>query len=442
MTGLAADCTPVLEDGLLHEPGREQVLDQLGRITGSSLFRNSKRYPSLLRYIVDEALEGRGDSLKERTLGVCVFGRGHDYDTNADPVVRISAGEVRKRIAQYYQAPGHQHELRIEIPLGSYVPRFFWPVEDAPRAPHLANQGTTEPTSEPHLTTLVGPIAPAPAPAPLLASPPKSRRTHLHLALLYTLLFAGALAWGLTAWHAFTQHRLPPATARFWNHFLRPQGATLIVIGVHSFDPQGNDISYRTHASLPQTDATLLSTMTRADMIQLSDLTSYAALTTLLTRRNHAFRTQGAADTTLEQLREGPFILIGGFNKLWTTRLSTQLRYRFVTLNGSVNVIQDGQHPEHTWTLDSSQSALSNTRDYALVSCYLDPVTDQYVMIVAGIGRSGTEAASDFVTNDAELSAWLHNVSPRPGENLQVVLSTDVIEGKHGPPHVVESYRW
>ncbi len=83
-----------------EEPNRFEVLKQLDRIIASRHFRNSKRYPALLKFVVEHTLAGRIDALKERTLGIEVFGRPNDYDTNADPVVRVTAGEIRKRIAQ------------------------------------------------------------------------------------------------------------------------------------------------------------------------------------------------------------------------------------------------------------------------------------------------------------------------------------------------------
>ena len=104
------------------------IREQLDRILASPLFRNSKRYPSLLRYVVEQALDGHASDIKERTLGIEVFGRPPDYDTNVDPVVRISAAEIRKRIAQYYHDGGHENEIRIDIPLGSYIPEFRAPV--------------------------------------------------------------------------------------------------------------------------------------------------------------------------------------------------------------------------------------------------------------------------------------------------------------------------
>src|SRR5215472_16477543 len=103
----------------------QAVLQQLDRMLKSRHFRNSRRYPAFLAHIVRRRLDGDLDSLKERILGIEVFKRPHDYDTGADPVVRITAGEVRKRIALYYHDVGTEQELRIELPAGSYVPVFF-----------------------------------------------------------------------------------------------------------------------------------------------------------------------------------------------------------------------------------------------------------------------------------------------------------------------------
>src|SRR5690242_3047257 len=114
------------------EAGKCAVQDQLERILSHPVFRGSKRSGALLRHVVQYALDGHIESLKERTLGIEVFGREPDYDTNLDPVVRTAAGEVRKRIAQYYHVDGHEHELRIDLPAGSYVPEFRFPVTEVP----------------------------------------------------------------------------------------------------------------------------------------------------------------------------------------------------------------------------------------------------------------------------------------------------------------------
>ncbi len=93
----------------------------------SPVFRGSKRLSGFLRYIVIDTLDNGGAELKERLIGVHVFGRPADYDTSAEPVVRVSAGDLRKRIAQYYHEPACEHELRIDLPVGSYHPVFHLP---------------------------------------------------------------------------------------------------------------------------------------------------------------------------------------------------------------------------------------------------------------------------------------------------------------------------
>src|ERR1700743_2379588 len=126
---------PTHEDRTLFEEGnfsRSELLDQLERIVQSKHFRNSKRYPSFLRFVVEQTLAGKTEVLKERTLGVDVFARPSNYDTNDDPIVRVTAGEIRKRIAQYYQEPGHEHELRISLSPGSYIPQFHLPAPVSP----------------------------------------------------------------------------------------------------------------------------------------------------------------------------------------------------------------------------------------------------------------------------------------------------------------------
>ena len=108
---------------------RDAVRVQMERLLSHDLFKHSRRYPTLLRYVVEHALDNDMDRLKERRLGIEVFGREADYDTNLDPVVRITAGEIRKRIAQYYHETGHAGRSRIDLPVGSYVPEFQPPAE-------------------------------------------------------------------------------------------------------------------------------------------------------------------------------------------------------------------------------------------------------------------------------------------------------------------------
>jgi len=103
------------------------VQQQLEKLLATPLFNSSKRYPSFLKYVVTHSLAGQTDQLKERILGVEIFGRLADYDTNTDPIVRVTAAEIRKRIEQYYQDPKHSQEIRLYLPAGSYAPQYSWP---------------------------------------------------------------------------------------------------------------------------------------------------------------------------------------------------------------------------------------------------------------------------------------------------------------------------
>ncbi|MDR3772515.1 MAG: tetratricopeptide repeat protein [Terracidiphilus sp.] len=102
------------------------VRRHLQEITASHAFAGSKRTQDFLKLIVDHTLEGEIDGLRERMIGAEMFGRPIGYDTGSDSVVRVKATEVRKRLAQYYRERDGTSAVRIELPSGSYVPRFIF----------------------------------------------------------------------------------------------------------------------------------------------------------------------------------------------------------------------------------------------------------------------------------------------------------------------------
>ena len=108
------------------------IRDHLSRVCASPAFASSKRAQDFLQLIVEHTLAGRYDSLRERMIGAEMFGRPIDYDTANDAVVRVKATEVRKKLAQYYQETERVPKVRIDLPIGSYVPRFFWDASEAP----------------------------------------------------------------------------------------------------------------------------------------------------------------------------------------------------------------------------------------------------------------------------------------------------------------------
>src|SRR5580692_6282506 len=117
---------PSWQPGILTPSQIGLVRRHLEQIVGSHAFSGSKRTQDFLRLIVEHALAGEVDSLRERMIGAEMFGRPVNYDTGSDSVVRVKATEVRKRLAQYYLETEVEQAVRIELPSGSYVPRFIF----------------------------------------------------------------------------------------------------------------------------------------------------------------------------------------------------------------------------------------------------------------------------------------------------------------------------
>src|SRR6202046_4215893 len=104
----------------------EAFRKELTRVLSCHEFRSSKRSQEFLRYVVEHTLAGQADMLKERTIGIEVFGRSTSYEPSDDATVRVKAGDVRKRLGLYYAEEGAHNPVRIELPPGTYVPEFHW----------------------------------------------------------------------------------------------------------------------------------------------------------------------------------------------------------------------------------------------------------------------------------------------------------------------------
>ena len=116
-----------------------EVRKQLDRILSDPTFSSATRRSRLLRFLVEQALEDGGESLKESVIASEVFDRAPDYDPQVDSVVRVEVGRLRSRLAEYYGKASGAEE-RIEIPRGGYKPIFVFPegpsqAEAAPPTP-------------------------------------------------------------------------------------------------------------------------------------------------------------------------------------------------------------------------------------------------------------------------------------------------------------------
>jgi hypothetical protein len=387
---------------------RNLVLLELDAMLSSHHFRGSRRYPALLKYVVTKTLDGHSEQLKERTLGVEVFERAPDYDTNADPVVRFSAGEIRKRIALFYHENEGRSQVRIELPLGSYIPEF------KPR-PKAEQPGTGIHAEEHRKAETLG------------LKNAQSKR--------YAAWVTGGLilAIGLVAAYARHKSHAPTVTDKFWSEELQSSGPVLIVVGAGRHDlpiPEPPQTSLLDHMLGPYQHVSW------ADAIALSRVSG------VLKSHDKTYEIKEDNEASLNDLRSRSVIFIGAKNNIWTMRLLKSLRFRF--LPGPMAEIQDTNHPDAAeWVTDFSKPFASIPSDYAIVARYHDQTTNGNVIVVAGLAAYGTEAASEFVASPDYLGQILSK-APAGWEkkNLEMVIRTDLIHGEAGPPHIVGLSVW
>ena len=130
-------------------PAEEAVRSELARLIAEERFANSPTLIRFLQYTVVESLAGRGHQLKEIVLGREVFDRGSDFDPRLDPIVRVQAGKLRAKLAEYYESRGAADPVRIEFPKGSYAPRFVLSQPGNATSDSLLSDRASDPGSAP-----------------------------------------------------------------------------------------------------------------------------------------------------------------------------------------------------------------------------------------------------------------------------------------------------
>ena len=430
---------------------QRKVLLQLNRLLESHQFKNSRRYPALLRFIVEETLEGRGEFLKERLLGVRVFDRPADYDTAADPIVRVTIAEVRKRIAQYYHNEEHDAEIRIELLPGRYAPEFR-----ARRDTHALHEQAEADKAAAAVSTLAAEVASpaeaavqtvAAAPAADLAAPAPARARHSY-ARWY--LLSSVLSLLLTAAVVYRWTR-PSAVDQLWSPILASQKALLFCLPT--------DAGY-TEAVVTSTPTPSLEVITRpgpttqlahgsgptfldheslGENVVYSDMLATLDVANIMAAHRREYAVRLTTMTTLDDLRHGPAVLIGGLDNQWTVRALNPLRFHFSGSDNDGWTIYDAKNPgDRSWTLDLKQKYASVTRDYAIVARIHNDQTGQPQMIIAGIGMSGTAAGGEYVANEKSLDELRTRLgSDFKDRDFEVVLATDVVNGVAGSPKVL-----
>jgi hypothetical protein len=420
---------------------RTIVLHEIEKILASPFFRNAARSRQFLKFVVEHQLEGHPEQLKERTIGTEVFLRPSGYATGDDPVVRVQAGEVRRRLEQYYQVATEDPPVRIELPVGSYSPVFHW-----------SSPATTHPVPKvaPRALTPV----PVPEPEPLSARP----RIRFWLIAAICSLIALAAVFGFITTHRQTRQK--STLEQFWNPVFATQQPVLICLAKPIAYRPSQDIYdrySRKHPGTFQNEAERSNQplpldpnekLSWGDMYIYSDYgvsagDVYAAVTLsgLLGKIGKPSQVRIGTNYSFEDLRNSPAVVVGAFNNKWTMQLTSTLHYTFVE-QGEDYSIREQAPGTRVWRTRLGNRG-ETIEDFALVSRLLDSKTGQFTITAAGVGPNGTQAAGEFVSNAKYLEEGLRDAPPDwQNKNLEILLQTTVTDSVAGPPHAVAAYYW
>jgi hypothetical protein len=395
------------------EVQKEAVLIQAERLATSPYFRGSTRYPSFLKFIVEQTLEGQASTLKERTLGIEVFGRSPGFDTSGDPIVRVAAAEVRKRVAQYYQDPGHENETRIDLHPGSYVPHFIFATSLAE-----TQNAASESDDSDHLPAAVQePQNPG-------LKPKLKRLILVGLALIISIVLLGGIA----------KHIWDSRRTTLLDSMWSDSSEITVCAGVLT-------------APLPIAASELDPHDTRgmnSAFVPFGDTLAMSRLQAAFLEHHQKSRIKVCNSVTYEELRRSPTALVGAYDNDWTMRIAQSLRFRFSSSGPAGRYIIDSKSgPNARWTIEYGSADGSIVQDYAIAAMLNDNMLGQPVLIIAGIGPNGTMAASEFFSSNSSVKL-IRSVAPPywKGRNFEAVLSTQVVKGNTGPPRIVAIEFW
>jgi hypothetical protein len=383
-----------------HNPGngypRAQIEASLGKILASKDFRSSRRCSDFLKYIVAARLSGHPDNLKERTIAIDVFHRPAEYDPGEDATVRVTAGEVRKRLERYYANEGGGEHLRIELRAGSYVPDFVEPAKATNDRAHRSRQ-----------RLLIGLTA----------------ATAVLIILATATVFRSRVNAGATT---------PDILKQFWEPIFT-DGRSILVSAAYvpvyaspKFGPEA-----------PKT-----SRFVRLDdqFVGGGDLLTAARLAAMLASAKHNYDLKIGSDVSFTDLRTHPAVLIGYSYTKWK-EISTGLRF---TINADQQPprIDDNGSPT-AWRLNELTAERHTPYDYAIVTRVRNRQTGALLVVLAGITQYGTEAAGDLVTSPALLREALHDAPTGwQNENLQIVVRANVFAQVAAAPQAVATAFW
>jgi hypothetical protein len=439
---------------LSDENAKQAILFELEKVLRSQAFRSSERSRQFLAYVVRSSLAGQTDNLKERSIGVEVYHRKSNYATGEDPVVRISAGEVRKRLDQYYVSAPADTTLRIEIPRGSYAPEFHW--TSRAQTDHGSNAPNAQLGSQPG--ALDGQVeCEPPAVVSILELPPATREVPNTSGntrrMSFGLLIATPIIVGLTfgcifmciqlrALHrSLDEWRYEPALRALWSGFLDSNRDTDVVtedssylllqtISKQRFSLQ--DYLNQDYFSRSQIQGSSNDLRTALDLIATKDLgraddVKLVQRILVLDPLGSKFHPYGARAYTPALASAHNMILIGGaLSNPWAELFDN--RMNFTSDSKDVNTMQTVIR-NRTPTAGEQQTYApiyteKPTIEYCSVAYLPSSNHNGRILVIEGTSWVATDAGVEFLLSEDQLSAFQKKIHATEFPYFNVLLKT------------------
>jgi hypothetical protein len=426
-------------------PDRSAVARELDLILASPFFHASKRSQQFLRYVVQYRLDGNEEPLKERRIGSDLYHRPADYATGDDSVVRVQAGEVRRRLEQYYKAPPSDSMVHIELPLGSYAPELRWSAPP-PRPAEVPAIVTAEVTEGP---VLAGHSKP---------STGKVRKTGFWA---IGFIVAVALVGSALAVFTFYKQKTQSPLSQFWAPVFSSSSHVLICLPKPIFYRPSFELFKRNEKWAGEFDHDVDRENGRpnlqpddqirwGDMVEWhdfgvskGDVKAAFRLSNLLIKMGKPTELKIGDDYGWDDLRNAPAVILGAFSNRSTMKITSDLHFTFAEEKGKSTCIQEKGGTGRAWYDEFDPHTSLVATDYGLVTRLVNSSTGQFVVAVAGITAPGSEAAGEVVGSPDDLAKALRNAPPDwSRKNLQIVVKTTVNDGVAGPPQIVAIYVW
>jgi len=437
----------------------------LKEIVQGSAFKGSLRSARFLTYVVEQAIAGNFDLLKERMIGSELFQRSPSYDTGEDAIVRVTASDVRKRLLQHYDRYGSAAEIHISLPLGSYIPGLVWDHsfgtdaldvretrQDPLRPPPFS------PTDQDSALVSSGGEEPAisASNAVDLATSRSNRRFTRRLLLVAVSIVILNLSLLGALWYRFSRAETPRVLSIPWSALFNSPNATHLITGdvdiVRIQRLIGTRISlsqYANRSYIPQNSALSpedKSYLMQGDKSATIDTQITENIAELVGAASRKINVEGARNIRFSDLKtDDNFIFLGSpFSDPWFSVFNDQLDFQFIATGqgglGPEAIRNIHPRPNEESVYASSANGGATGESFAIVALVGNPGQYGQILLLAGVSGEGTQAAGRLVTDLPRLSLALRNCgisSPGPLKHFEMLLRVNLMAGSPSEYDVV-----